>query len=247
MKILVVLAVATAAPAHAQSIAARVSGAPDGQVRMSFAARAGVCGNGRSIRTFDATDDWQWDCDPGPVHVVLTVRAREVVDVDTYVGGRWRARAAAAQDLGAVPAEEAADYLLSLAERNRGRAGRDAILGAVLADSAEVWPRLLRIARNRDQARETRKSAVFWLGQAAGEAAVEGLGDIISEPDDDTAVKESAIFALSQLRHGAGVAPLIEIARRNPDPRLRKKAIFWLGQSDDPRALALFEELLTRR
>jgi hypothetical protein len=27
---------------------------------------------------------------------------------------------------------------------------------------------------------------------------------------------------------------------------LRRKAIFWLGQSDDPRALSLFEELLTK-
>jgi len=34
--------------------------------------------------------------------------------------------------------------------------------------------------------------------------------------------------------------------RGNPDPELRRKAIFWLGQSDDPRALALFEEVLTR-
>ena len=31
------------------------------------------------------------------------------------------------------------------------------------------------------------------------------------------------------------------------DPEIRRKALFWLGQSEDPRALALFEELLTRR
>lgn len=234
-------------PIIAQSLEDRISSVRDGKVRMTFTAKPGVCGNGRSIQTFHATDDWQWYCELGPVHVVLTIRASAVVDVDTYVGGRWRERGPDTHDLGAVPAEEAAGYLLSLAERNRGRAGRDAILGAVLADSADVWPRLLAIARNRDQARETRKSAVFWLGQAAGDAAVEGLGGLIAASDEDIAVKEHAIFALSQLRGGQGVEPLIEIARRNPDARLRKKALFWLGQSDDPRVLQLFEDLLTKR
>jgi hypothetical protein len=28
------------------------------------------------------------------------------------------------------------------------------------------------------------------------------------------------------------------------DPELRKTALFWLGQSEDPRALGLFEEIL---
>jgi len=39
---------------------------------------------------------------------------------------------------------------------------------------------------------------------------------------------------------------LIRIARTHRNPELRRKAIFWLGQSEDPRALALFEELLTK-
>jgi len=34
--------------------------------------------------------------------------------------------------------------------------------------------------------------------------------------------------------------------RSNRDPEMRRKALFWLGQSGDPRALALFEELLTK-
>ncbi len=40
---------------------------------------------------------------------------------------------------------------------------------------------------------------------------------------------------------------LIAVARTNRDSEIRKKALFWLGQSNDPRALDLFEELLTRR
>jgi hypothetical protein len=30
----------------------------------------------------------------------------------------------------------------------------------------------------------------------------------------------------------------------SPDPELRRTALFWLGQSNDPRAIDLFEEIL---
>ncbi len=54
------------------------------------------------------------------------------------------------------------------------------------------------------------------------------------------------MFALSQRPRDEGVPVLIRIARSHRDPKIRRRAIFWLGQSEDPRALALFEELLTR-
>jgi HEAT repeat protein len=55
------------------------------------------------------------------------------------------------------------------------------------------------------------------------------------------------VFALSQRPSKEGVPALIEIAKSNRDPEIRKNALFWLGQSHDPRALALFEEILSRR
>ena len=54
------------------------------------------------------------------------------------------------------------------------------------------------------------------------------------------------MFALSQRPRDEGVPALIRIARTHQDPEVRKKAIFWLGQSEDSRALALFEELLAK-
>ena len=64
--------------------------------------------------------------------------------------------------------------------------------------------------------------------------------------DVDVTVKESAVFALSQSPHDEGVPALIRIARSHDSPWVRKKALFWLGQTNDPRAIALFEELLSR-
>jgi hypothetical protein len=36
----------------------------------------------------------------------------------------------------------------------------------------------------------------------------------------------------------------VDLAKNEKDPELRKKAIFWLGQTHDPRALAYFEQIL---
>lgn len=247
------LLAAITAPAGAQSLAARIAAAPEGDVRLSFAAREGVCGNGTTmIRDGGRTtmwenhrgDEWEQVCDPGPVHVVVRKRGDDIVRLRTYVGGRWRG--SDATDLGAVSAPEAARFLLSLATREHGRVGKEAILPATLADSAVVWPDLLRIARASDVPRDTRQAAVFWLGQAAEEAATAGLDSLVDDADEDIEVREHAIFALSQRPREEGIPALIEVARSSPSPRLRGKALFWLGQSDDPRAIGLFEEILTK-
>jgi HEAT repeat protein len=65
--------------------------------------------------------------------------------------------------------------------------------------------------------------------------------------DEDRRLRDHAVFALSQQRDGAGIPALLRLARTNEDPKVRKTAFFWLGQSKDPRALALFEEVLPRR
>jgi hypothetical protein len=231
--------------AQARSIADRVAAVQDGQVRMSYEARAGVCGNGRNISTHRDTDDWEAWCEPGPVRVALDIRDHQIIDIDTYVGGRWRTRDRVT-DLGMVSPQDAAHYLLSLAKTVNGEVGEDAVFPATIADGVVVWPDLLEIAKDRSLQRDTRKSAVFWVSQAAGDAAAVGLEDIVYQDPGDREVRESAIFALSQFHEDEGVPILIRIVRTHPDPDIKRKAIFWLGQSDDPRVVELFEELLTR-
>jgi hypothetical protein len=252
---------AVAEQAAAQSIADRVSRVTNGTVRMSFAAKPGICGAGNSIHrgrdnrnTWNYNDrntsrDLEWDsqCSFGPARVVIDRSRGEMTDLRFYVGGRWRPAGPEVTDLGMVPATEAANYLVSLAERDRGRIGSKAIFPATIADSANVWPALIRVARNPDIPREARTQSVFWLGQAAGEAATAELGAIVVDGGVDREIREQAVFALSQRPRHEGVPALINVARTNKDPEIRKKALFWLGQSGDPRALDLFEELLTRR
>ena len=244
----------------AQTIGQRVAAIGDGTVHLSFAARPDVCGSpggGISIRREDGRmqignwsrssgDEWEFDCDRGPVRVAIVVRGGAPSAIRSYVGGRWRDTAGVV-DLGLVSAPEAAAYLLDVAQRAEGRAARDAILPAVLADSATVWPQLLKIARDESRPRDARRQAVFWLGQAAGDAVAEQLGAVASDGDLDRDVREAAIFALSQRPHDEGVPALIHVARTSRDPELRRKALFWLAQTNDRRAVDLFEELLLKK
>jgi hypothetical protein len=232
----------------AQSLAERVRQAPDGRIRLSFAAREGVCGSGpNSITITDADHDTEWepDCERGPVRVSLRVQGGRVAEAETYVGGRWRPATGRVTDLGLVPSREAADVLLALAVQAGDEDGGELVTAATLADSAVVWPQLLSIARDTRVGEETRRQSVFWLGQAAGEAAVRGLDSIVERGrDEDLEIRKHAVFALSQRPAEEGVPVLIRIARTNQSPELRQTALFWLGQSEDPRAISLFEELL---
>ena len=59
-------------------------------------------------------------------------------------------------------------------------------------------------------------------------------------------MKEQIIFVLSQNREEASVNKLMDIARRDTDKDMRSKAIFWLGQSRDPRVIKFLEEVINR-
>jgi len=227
-------------------LAGRVASAPDGTVRFHYEAREGVCGDGHHVNV-RADDDVDHDrrCEPGPVWVELLKSGAGIEDLDMWVGRTRSSRAAPRTDLGEASPAEAADYLLSVARRSEGDVGEDAVGAASLAADVVIWPELLEIARDESLETDTRESAVFWLAQLAGERATAGLEEIVAS-DGDTEVKEAALFALSQLPDGAGFEALVKVARESDNPELIQVSLFWLGQTHDPRALALFEEILTR-
>jgi hypothetical protein len=98
-------------------------------------------------------------------------------------------------------------------------------------------------ARN-DKTPQIRSKALFWIAQkAAAREAQQAIGKAITD-DPDRGVKEQAVFALKNLPSDQGIPMLIEVAKANPDPAVRKKAMFWLGQSKDARALDFFASVL---
>jgi HEAT repeat protein len=103
---------------------------------------------------------------------------------------------------------------------------------------------LMDIAVNARESQELRKKALFWAGQT-GVASSEFAS--LYDRMGDQELKDQIIFVFSQRgRDPAAMDKLFAIARTDRDPELRKKAIFWLGQSRDPRAQKFLEDLINR-
>lgn len=118
---------------------------------------------------------------------------------------------------------------------------------AIFALTQNKDPRALNVVvgiAHNDKSPRVRGQALFWLAQRAQKKVAEAaITDAIAN-DPETEVKKRAVFALTQMPSGEGVPLLIQVARTNRNPEVRKQAIFWLGQSKDERALAFIEEVL---
>ena len=100
-----------------------------------------------------------------------------------------------------------------------------------------------------DEDRSTRTYAAF----SASSSDVAGLDEESRGPNPNVMDQklQDAIATLldpaaQELVHRAAVDQLMEIARNEEDSELTKNAIFWLGQSDDPRVAEFLLEIIRR-
>jgi HEAT repeat protein len=106
----------------------------------------------------------------------------------------------------------------------------------------EQW--LMNIAVNPKEGIELRKKALFWAGQSG--VAISEIAQLYDRMGDSE-MREAIIFALSQRQSDrTAIDKLFDIAKNEKDPELRKKAIFWLGQSHDPRVQQFLMDLINR-
>jgi hypothetical protein len=176
--------------------------------------------------------------------VMFRVENREITRIRTYsancpldAGGKavhWFIN---------VGVADSTAYLKTFLGPNQPRRLTDAAVTVLaLTEGDQPLNELLSIARD-GATPQAKGHALFWLAQRAGAKAAGTITAAI-ENDPDTEVKKKAVFALSQLPKDEGVPLLIQQARTNKNPAVRKQAMFWLGQSKDPRALKFFEEIL---
>lgn len=253
-----VLTLASTAGAQG-SLASRVRNAPDGIVRMEYDARPGTCGDGGETVAFrrayfgSNVQSWggKWNdarCVPGNVRVTATVTGGEVVRVRTQIGGRWPATNARVTDLGIVSPGEASAYFLSLVPSLESRTSRNQVLRpAVLADDPAILAPLVRIARDDRRLVETRREAISWMGLLGDASVVQALVHFAKDDGDSRSdaksLRSAAVFSLSLLEDGAGVAPLLELSR-DDSPSLRKATVFPLSETGDPRAFRRLRQML---
>jgi len=109
---------------------------------------------------------------------------------------------------------------------------------------ADNYRWLMDIALNQKEDIEIRKKALFWAGQGHNV----DVADLVKLYDSmsDREMREQLIFVYSQRREDAALDKLFQIGKNDPDRELRKKAIFWIGQSRSPRASAYLQELINQ-
>ncbi|HTL94177.1 MAG TPA: hypothetical protein VL157_01460 [Gemmatimonadaceae bacterium] len=105
---------------------------------------------------------------------------------------------------------------------------------------AKAW--LLGIVTDSARPVEVRKQALFWAGQSEA-LTTSDLSALYGRLHDD-AMQRQTIFVLSQRDDSAATDELMRIARSDPEHDLRKQAMFWLGQKNDPRVAKFLADIL---
>ena len=147
--------------------------------------------------------------------------------------------------LGQRRSTENTEFLRSLYTRLTNEDLKDKIMFSLSQQrdaGNEQW--IMNIALNPKEDIELRKKALFLAGQSG--IAISELSKLYDRMND-TEMKDQIIFVLSQRQHDpAAMDKMFDIARNEKDPELRKKAIFWLGQSRDPRVQQFLLDLINR-
>ena len=134
------------------------------------------------------------------------------------------------------------DKLAGSAEGSSGESIAKKILfslSQMRGEGNDKW--LMDVAANSKYSVETRKQAIFGAGQAGVSTA-----DLVALYPrlTDRELKGQLIWVMSEKRDGGAIDRLMQIAKSDPDREMRKKAIFWLGQSNDPRVKDFLLEII---
>lgn len=120
---------------------------------------------------------------------------------------------------------------------------RHAAFAITVSKSPRVAQDLIRLG-DTDKDGEVRGQAWFWLAQTGAAESEKAIGAALRKDRDDH-VREQAIFALTQLPGDRGTRALIAAAEDQSLTReQRKRAVFWLAQSDKDGAQAYLEKVL---
>jgi HEAT repeat protein/TolA-binding protein len=143
-----------------------------------------------------------------------------------------------------VTAEEQT-YLRSLYAKLESPRLKEAVLTSVSRiGTPENEQFLLSIARNTNETPALRASAL----QRLGRMNTVGVNDIAKLYDvaDSRSLREQILHALSQRKEPEAIDKIIEIAKRDTDPQVRRTALSLLGRSNNERAKQFLKEIFDK-
>ena len=150
--------------------------------------------------------------------------------------------------LGQRRSAENAEFLRGLFDRIGRGEQNDDIRKKILFSLSQMrgvgndrW--LLNIAFDSSKSEDVRGHALW----TAGQAGVAG-SELVAVYDrlTDREIKEKLIWVMSESRDRVATDKLIDIATKDRDIEMRKKALFWLGQKNDPRIRQIISDILTK-
>ena len=135
------------------------------------------------------------------------------------------------------------EYLRGLFWKTASPELRETVIQAVANQKTPertAW--LLGVARDRNQELGPRKKALFYAGQSG--LGLKELFAIYDELAGQPDMQEQLLYVYAQRKETEATDRLLQIARAEKNPELRKKAVFWLSQRKDPRVKQFLLELL---
>ena len=215
-----------------QSLMQRVTAGGDGTVRIRYASRPDICGGNRYIRLGEnvymagnrglsiMTGHFQTDdpCNRGMAETRLEVMKGRVVDVKSAVAS---SAGTADRDLGIVGTADVTKMFLDLLSRPDADRDERLFLALILADSATIWPDLVRLAKNTALSDERRGRALRWAGLDGEADAREPLAVFLRDATLPRKIRQGAASGLAQIDDPATTRLLTEFVRAPGDSRLR--------------------------
>ena len=136
-------------------------------------------------------------------------------------------------------------YLRSLYQKLESPRLREAVLTSLSRiETPENMQFLLGIVRNQNENMSLRTTALQRLGRMSNVSLAEiaKLYDVA----DARALREQILYALYQRKEPEAVDKMMEIARKDTDPQIRRTAISLLARRNDPRSKQLLAELIDK-
>lgn len=117
---------------------------------------------------------------------------------------------------------------------------RQVLVAVSEVDTDEATDWYFSIAENEAEPLELRKQALFWTREHLSAEQLTTLYERFASAE----LREYLIWLIAERGGDGALDGLMDIARNDPNAEMRRRAVFWIGNSDDPRAEQFLLELL---